>query len=528
MFAMNLGAVLNVRTRPSLKRSKVPEPTPVSFPPPPTLPASTEPNRKNFVTKLQNLSRPTDIDASIFADLGLETKYNVPIEEVIPDSSYLPDFEAWDKLSRDEAIDLDKTIRKKMPSGHFGPGAVAYLDRKMELSHPNASAYRVVRRLEPLPGQSQLRLGNAYDFWRNLETFTLYWDDTTEEPVALDSEEEDSSATQETGPGGEEPGKECLDIATDDKDYYRTMTGSELPNEFRHSLTTAFIKLIAYDFGSNTSVTHTQPRLHLHGPPRADGKAPRRSHFPSMCTWVFRTPTQRAEARAGIVEGPVAAVSARETVNFQTELDVNLDLAREVIACLIAAQHRSRDGKPEKRFGDGKWWTKNKRWGGGPGGPIGREIDPNDIPGDKEAAPQKPQKEEPAPPPKLKFPAMPPMKRAKKTAVNIYEQYRKMLPPPSSWDPKTKYQAFGRVAGADYDDVFLVSSLFHHISIVRMRVPQALVDILDGEVEGSDYDKLPMWRSKWYDMFVFEDRMEALRLMWGVMAYQLRDTFQDV
>jgi hypothetical protein len=33
-----------------------------------------------------------------------------------------------------------------------------------------------------------------------------------------------------------------------------------------------------------------------------------------------------------------------------------------------------------------------------------------------------------------------------------------------------------------------------------------------------------MWRSKWYDMFLVEDRVEAMTCIWGMMAYMMRKT----
>jgi len=38
-----------------------------------------------------------------------------------------------------------------------------------------------------------------------------------------------------------------------------------------------------------------------------------------------------------------------------------------------------------------------------------------------------------------------------------------------------------------------------------------------GAIEG-----LPMWRSKWYDMFLVQDRIDAMRCIWGMMAYLMR------
>jgi hypothetical protein len=245
-----------------------------------------------------------------------------------------------------------------------------------------------------------------------------------------------------------------------------------------------------------------------------------------------------------------------------------MDLGRELVAALLTAQHRARAGKTERRSGDGAWWTTKPRWGGGPGGPIGREIEmlsagagaEDVVVGDKDAGPQLPLEDSPmAPAASLSspYPAPPGQgdgaqrsralpsrlagggggeanpkgaKRLKKSGngstLPMYDNYRMIRPPSAAWDKKTRYEAVGRRRGVDYDDVFVISSLFHHISVVRVRVPDRLLEVLDGAADDSgeegkkrSWGGLEVWRSKWYDFFLVEDRLEAMQLVWGMMAY---------
>jgi hypothetical protein len=108
--------------------------------------------------------------------------------------------------------------------------------------------------------------------------------------------------------------------------------------------------------------------------------------------------------------------------------------------------------------------------------------------------------------------------------MTLYDNYRMVRPPSSTWDRKAKYIAIGKPVGADYDDIFLLSALFHHISIVRVRVPMCLLEELEGQAAGPGRRKEPciMWRSKWYDMFLVADRVEAMTCIWGMMAYLMR------
>lgn len=111
----------------------------------------------------------------------------------------------------------------------------------------------------------------------------------------------------------------------------------------------------------------------------------------------------------------------------------------------------------------------------------------------------------------------------------MYDNYRMVRPPAATWDKKTKYEAIGRARGADYDDIFVVSALFHHISVVRVRVPDRLLAVLEGgSDEGQEggkksWGKLEVWRSEWFDFFKIEDRVRAMQLVWSMMAYLMRE-----
>jgi hypothetical protein len=113
----------------------------------------------------------------------------------------------------------------------------------------------------------------------------------------------------------------------------------------------------------------------------------------------------------------------------------------------------------------------------------------------------------------------------------MYDRYRMVRPPSSNWDKKTRYEAIGKVKGGDYDDVFVISSLFHHLCVLRVRVPDRLLQVLDGATDnmaeeggGRSWGKLEIWRSKWFDIFLPGDRLEAMRLLWGMMAWTMRKT----
>ena len=79
--------------------------------------------------------------------------------------------------------------------------------------------------------------------------------------------------------------------------------------------------------------------------------------------------------------------------------------------------------------------------------------------------------------------------------------------------------------------VFLLSSLNHHLSILRLRIHPRFLEYLatpNGTLSGdtardvSEWYGLPLQRSKWYDLFDPEDRVQAVRGIWGVMGWMMR------
>ncbi|KZZ88991.1 hypothetical protein AAL_07934 [Moelleriella libera RCEF 2490] len=435
--------------------------------------------------------------------IGLDLKLDAELRDLVPAASSIPNFHKWECLTAEQAQSQAGSDRTTIRTGGKSPGSEIYLERKRELANTNEDAFRTVRRIAAPRGKQQARLGNAYEFFRCLELFTSFWDDPSQ-PAELPPSPELSTS------GEQHP------VDTESSCGMRNFSGESMPPEYRQDLSTAFIKLVAYDFGCNVSPARAEPRLHLTSPP---GQHQRKSYTSSKCQFVFQSPMSREAARAGHIYGPVAAVSARPTVNFtlpDPATAQSLDLAREIVTALVTAQHRNREGKEEVRFGQDKWWATRQRWGGGSGGPIGREVDTRDASVGHEAPPGTQEDKD-----------GPVMKRARKT-LPIYDKYRMVRPPSSTWDRKAKYEAIGKVKGAAHDDIFVVSSLFHHVSILRVRVPLRLLDVLAGspepDVAKRSWGKVDAWRSPWYDLFDIDQRIAAMRCMWAVMAYQMRDT----
>lgn len=74
----------------------------------------------------------------------------------------------------------------------------------------------------------------------------------------------------------------------------------------------------------------------------------------------------------------------------------------------------------------------------------------------------------------------------------------------------------------------MVSSIYHHISFLKLRVHRLYIDFLtEGKLPESqssdpDWCKPTLQRTRWLDLFSIEDRCEAMRGFWGIMGYLMR------
>ncbi|KAI9643430.1 hypothetical protein NHQ30_008049 [Ciborinia camelliae] len=544
----NFASFAPLPTKSDGKPRTVPPPTPLTFPSStPQSPEYVAPRDIPLVTFLQTVHRPTDIKPSHFEALGIHIIPNASPRDLLPDPSFLPPVEKWTNIPEEDLEDVTTASRIPLSNGNRGPGVKTYLDRRRELSIDNTAAFRTVRRIPQPKGTAAARLGNSYEFYKNLEIFSGYWVDTSLPKEAVPPSDATESDVKNQTEGELEEAEDTVPLHQ--QTHIRTGTGSQLPHEYRQALTTAFIKLVAYDFGCNVSFPRVEPRLHIHPPPSQSLSSP--SHFSAMgATMLYRIPTDRYSARTGFLEGPLAAVSCRSNTSFATPFDSNLDLAREVITLLLTAQQRNREGKEEKRFGEGEWWTTVPRWGGAKGGPIGKEIEaatsdssPNPLPSTEDgpktllidikskigginsipSLPSLPSLQS------INSERRPPQKKPRTARLGgqaqLYENYRKMMPPASTWDKKARYMAIGKPGGVqgDWDEVFLISCLNHHISFLRGRVGKGILEVLDGEADGKEgFERTVIWRTKWYDLFQVEDRVEAMGIVWGMVAWIMR------
>jgi hypothetical protein len=217
---------------------------------------------------------------------------------------------------------------------------------------------------------------------------------------------------------------------------YRIGNGAGMPDQYRIECVRSFLEPIAWAFGVTLSPHRRPPVLtieHVRFPVR-------------MSSVAWRGPQDRTKARQGCLEGPVLGMQCRADINFgatgKLEAQSTLDAVRELGGLLLLAQERAREGKCERRGGDGQWWTTKERWGGGPGGEVGEAIGASEIL-DKDAA-SKPEEK--------------PIERNRdgskvRRRPTPAEVWKALRPGNPLWDPKVTYEAIGKDRSVKWDDV---------------------------------------------------------------------------
>lgn len=128
--------------------------------------------------------------------------------------------------------------------------------------------------------------------------------------------------------------------------------------------------------------------------------------------------------------------------------------------------------------------------------------------------------------------------RASEDIKRVPEKYIKLHPPTSTWERNVAYMQIGKDRSSEYDEIYLISSLNHHISILHFQVAQPYTDFITNLSAPSTatsltdrprpsqeaWSVLSAQRSRWYDLLKIEDRAEAMRGIWGILGWLMRNT----
>jgi hypothetical protein len=507
------------------------------------------------------LKTPADVAASDIERLNVHMTQNYPIEKLIRGGEEY----------QNRPFQYDESLTAAIN----------------EIQVSNDVAFSSVLRLPQKDGEKRPRLAVSYPFFVALEQMSHYWDDSKDNYYEVP----DTSATIpgtdiRPSPGQdikmEDDAEESAKNETSTvrmKEVYkgrRTGNGLQMPVECLEKVAKSFIDICRVPFGIAAYERRFPARLIVRG-----------FKMPIVLRYdVGAVPKDRALARLERLEGPVMGVHARPDLKFKSDnikegcpsqVEI-LDFYREIGALLLVAQKRARMGETEVLPGIGKWWGQKARWGGGEGGHMPYESDEEptqDLSKKKEEKPAKaeddlstssdddqpPLPSEPKEKPRTlterpSASSVTPQKRSKSKprakvkgtkppmpsyrVKTMMQKYKKVTPGEPLWDDHIRYLQIGRQDA--FDDVFLVSALNCHISFLHMKVhknylrwlefgaeapAQKWVEDLELRKRQLRENTLYVERSRWYNMFEVEDRMEALVGLWRIMGWIFRANKND-
>ncbi|KAL8922643.1 MAG: hypothetical protein Q9172_003483 [Xanthocarpia lactea] len=458
------------------------------------------------------LSFEKDVSARNVEALNIIPLGEIPLERLVPEG-YLPP-PTWLQDPSSAAV-LSNTAEACVAASNKlrKPGHEDFYYRARELLHGNDDCFDSLPGRPRAQGRPPVRLSQASKFYQNLLTMAESWDTS-----------KDNYTTDHDG-----------------KDMYtgrRYGAGHEMPPHYREDTVSAFVELCIWPFQCNLQSPRSSVNRKLHFQKR---------YLPiqGITSAVCRNPTDRQKARSGVLEGPLVGVYCRNTTTFRTASDARgegkaeiMDLLFEAGAALLMAQKRAREGQEEEKPWQDQFWALAERRHLGEFGGGRQDVETN----------ARARREIEAMKSGLEPMEDVEMEKKNTTANNNNnngsdgneskkrriqgpkQAYSTTKPPESQWESKMEYRLIGKEPGAGYDNIYLISSLNHHISIVNIRVNDRYLDYITHGAKEKGFDPstqewwiLEVKRSKWFDLFDPHDRGEAMRGIWGFMHWMTRD-----
>ncbi|CAI7592971.1 hypothetical protein N7533_007648 [Penicillium manginii] len=566
MFGWGPGLALpSTSSEPEKERKPPADATPLDFPvynlPDPV--CEEQCSLQELFGLLASIKRPQDISLDRFKPLNLQLQTDVDVKQMFPEDQArslapLPWENQPEILPGGEA-----PTRPDMSNGLPYPPKERFETLQSELMLDNDDTFREMARLPAREGRPRVRITQTRKFWTGLERMAQYWDTSLDQyferpasPSSPPSDAESKEDKMQTDNAADSTDS-AMDVDKSEVDANgvshptvkmytgrRIGSGTEMPDDVREEAIRAFVEMAAWPFGCQVCVPTLPPRLTV-----KSLLFPVRQSFQAA-----RSPRDRQIARSGILEGPLLIAQCRPETTFRAMGDESgsgigevCDLFREVGGMLLAAQERARQGEIEMRPGEGKWWTTTPRFGGAPNDGIledlvkGQGLGLHGMPLPEEML-EESKPTPPAPVPdvesarkrhKFEHPFVTSLSRRPSAMRKLSsgEKWQILQPGVSLWDKRMRYQQIGKAPDSAYDDIYMVSSINHHISILHLRVHRRYLEILtfgksDIPADTADADHpwhvLKLQRSKWYDLFDANDRVEGLKCVWALFHYQSR------
>ncbi|KAI5776817.1 hypothetical protein EDC01DRAFT_681013 [Geopyxis carbonaria] len=447
----------------------------------------------SFYHWFQKIRRVTDVTREHLDALNLSVEHDVPVDQLVP-ASFIP--------ADDDAV---------------------FAERTRELMLDNATASETIARI-----RRDIKLGHMFKFYQTVEMMAPYYDLSEPAPAEaamdVDAAAPDSPSNNDNGkrpaspslspdPGTPKKPHTDADAPADDADADVPAKPEEkfsVPDRFREDMIRNFIEPLCWAYGVRVYPPRVAPKVAL-----------QTSRFNvHMTTHIHLTAPLPADARAGIVEGPVLGLQVRHEHAFRVVADpaAALKKRRKKLLTLGMAPPKpsAPPPKPSRR-------SSSKSNPPAPAAPAGELLEPDtdaDLAADG-----------------ILNAAGEDIIGLTREAVALLSLAQHRARPHGSVEKKVRAHAIGRVPGEDdeWDTVFLVTGMHHHVSISEMRVSRGYLRWLrtgkcrggkaKGQPRGGEggWHELRLRKTRYWSLLVPEERREAARAVMGVMGWLTRE-----
>ncbi|KAF4280046.1 hypothetical protein KXX16_003244 [Aspergillus fumigatus] len=532
---------------PEQERPPPPPPTKIDFPVYDLLDVpgdASESSLREIADLLASIRRPQDLSTEKLKAFNLRMETNITADRIVPQGSKLFPPLPWEARVCNETEDGEPIL---MDNGNPYPAADRFEILKKELLLDNDDAFREVTRLPPKEGRQRVRVANARKFWMGLERMSQWWDSSldnyferpaipeeasNEDKMQTDGEPQPSGIQESTTTPMEvdsPPTTQTVDGTSSDPEEGQQPTvqrytgrrignGQEMPEDVREETVRALAEMAAWPFGCQVTVPMLPPRLTV-----------KKILFPIRQSFqAARSPKDRQLARNGVMEGPVFVAQCRPETSFRgpgdapgTGVGEVCDLFRELGAMLLAAQERARQGTTEVKAGEGKWWATKPRWGG-----ATQDTQDNSNCEDQSVRDGNDRKRS-----KYEHPFVASRRPGSGRKLSNAEKWKIVQPGPSLWDKRMRYIQIGKDKDSPFDDIYMLSSINHHVAILHLRIHRRYLDLLttgesdftaETDTPDQTWQVLKLRRTKWYDLFDAQERLEVFQGVWTMFHYLLR------
>lgn len=418
----------------------------------------------------------------------MSIEYDVPLQEFIPNTPST-------KKAADGTDATAQSPHSYLPDENGdGPQNKTFAERKRELLISNSDALQALART-----RRDIKLGHFFRFYQTVELVRSYYN-----------------------PNGN--------------------TYAGMPERFREDLVKNLIEPLCWGYNARILPPRSPPRVQF----QTSRFTTRLDHF------IYQTPTLPAERKAGLVEGPLLAIQTRHEDYFVYPDGPHLSIEDESPKSEVTGPLNTDTLAPVTPAVDKD-------------GDIPMQVDPPEEAKGSEAVIGT---ETTAEPTAAELKAAMKDEETKRKAVKREEEKKIRIkkgswPEGDLWDTlkevgavlcvaqerrkgwkedgigkgkvekKIRYKAIGR-ENQWWDNVFLISSVHSHLSITHVRLSAAYLRFLEtGNLPNSDHElikdpasdwcEFKMRKTKWFDLMVEQDRVEAARAVSGVLAFLERN-----